>query len=181
MTTSQPITRVVLVDDHQLLLELLADAWVQSSDSTIAADVAEAVRLARVERRAVVLDITYEIEWVDVEPEPVTPAEDGPTYTAPELSVSPTLQWPPELDRNAGTSTPTLVIAALGKGNRILGADIARYQHPVSQLFPDGAPIDFRKMFDGGVRFLYIKASDGRDPGHNNAERWYAADRRDAR
>ena len=113
-------------------------------------------------------------------PEPTTvetPVSQEPT---PLLNVDPALQWPDEIDRNAATITPTRVIEALGKGSRILGSDIARYQHPVSRLFPQGAPIEFKKMYQGGVRFLYIKASDGRDPGHNNAERWYANDRRDA-
>lgn len=106
-------------------------------------------------------------------------ADPGPEYLepAPTTPTDPVFDWQDEIDRNAVSETPTVVIEALGKGNRILGADIARYQHPVSRLFPEGAPIDFKRMYQGGVRFLYIKASDGRDPGHNNAERWYAVDR----
>ena len=116
------------------------------------------------------------------EPTPEPTADEGPVYVEPTPAITlPSVpDYTVEIDRNAGTSTPTIVIAANGKGNRILGADIARYQHPVSTLFPDGAPIDFGKMYKGGVRFLYIKASDGRDLGHNNAEKWYARDRSDA-
>lgn len=112
-------------------------------------------------------------------PSPEPTAEPGPVYPDPTFTLDP-FDAVPELDRNAGRNTPTVVISANGKGNRILGADIARYQHPVSTLFPDGAPIDFQKMYAAGVRFLYIKASDGRDNGHNNAEKWFAHDRADA-
>lgn len=116
------------------------------------------------------------------EPTPEPTVDEGPEYVEPSPAVAlpPLPDYTVEIDRNAGSSSPTIVIAANGKGNRILGADIARYQHPTSTLFPDGAPIDFVKMYKGGVRFLYIKASDGRDPGHSNAEKWYSRDRNDA-
>ena len=81
------------------------------------------------------------------------------------------------LDRNALTFNPTIAVSAVGPGGRILGTDIARYQHPASTLFPGGAPIDFTKMYGNGARFVFIKASDGHDLGHNNAEKWYAGDR----
>ena len=115
-------------------------------------------------------------------PTPEPTADEGPVYDTPipDVGPLPVPDYAADLDRNSGTAIPTITITASGKGNRILGADIARYQHPVSTLFPDGAPIDFTKMYAGGVRFLYIKASDGRDPGHNNAEKWYAKDRADA-
>jgi len=82
--------------------------------STIAADVAEAVRLARVERRAVVLDITYEIEWVDVEPESL------PRYEVPALSVAPD---PVALDVAVGIiATATRPVVLAGRGAVLSGA-----------------------------------------------------------
>lgn len=49
------------------------------------------------------------------------------------------------------------VVSALGPGNRIHGADVSRWQHP------NDAPINFVKMYNQGVRFVIIKASDSRD------------------
>jgi len=49
------------------------------------------------------------------------------------------------------------VVDQMGPGGRIHGADISRWQHP------NGAPIDFVKMHEAGVRFVMIKASDTRD------------------
>jgi len=52
---------------------------------------------------------------------------------------------------------PALAIEALGPGGRIHGVDISRWQHP------NGAQIDFAKMYSAGIRFAMIKASDTRD------------------
>lgn len=52
---------------------------------------------------------------------------------------------------------PALFIDLLGPGGRIHGADISRWQHP------NDAQIDFVKMYEAGVRFVFIKASDTRD------------------
>ena len=52
---------------------------------------------------------------------------------------------------------PALVIGELGPGGRIHGADISRWQHPNDKT------IDFVKMYDAGIRFVMIKASDTRD------------------
>ena len=52
---------------------------------------------------------------------------------------------------------PSLVIAGLGPGGRIHGADISRWQHP------NDKQIDFVKMYEAGLRFVMIKASDTRD------------------
>jgi GH25 family lysozyme M1 (1,4-beta-N-acetylmuramidase) len=49
------------------------------------------------------------------------------------------------------------VVDQMGPGGRIHGADISLWQHP------NGAPIDFVKMHEAGVRFVMIKASDTRD------------------
>ena len=54
-------------------------------------------------------------------------------------------------------SDPALFIDLLGPGGRIHGADISRWQHP------NDAQIDFVKMYEAGLRFVFIKASDTRD------------------
>jgi len=42
-------------------------------------------------------------------------------------------------------------------GGRIQGSDISRWQHPNDQ------PIDFKKKFDAGMRFVIIKGSDSQE------------------
>jgi GH25 family lysozyme M1 (1,4-beta-N-acetylmuramidase) len=63
-----------------------------------------------------------------------------------------------------------LPIDAFGPGSpsRIWGIDISRWQHMadtnndgVADLFDDGKPIDFQKAFNKGLRFVFIKTSDG--------------------
>ncbi len=54
-------------------------------------------------------------------------------------------------------STPDELIALTGPGGRIHGTDVSRWQHPGDK------PIDFVKMYDAGIRFVIIKASDTRD------------------
>jgi GH25 family lysozyme M1 (1,4-beta-N-acetylmuramidase) len=54
-------------------------------------------------------------------------------------------------------SDPAMVFGLYGPGGRIHGADISRWQHPNDQA------IDFVKMYDAGIRFVMIKASDTRD------------------
>ncbi len=48
-------------------------------------------------------------------------------------------------------------IDQFGPGERIHGADISRWQHP------NDKPIDFVKMYQAGIRFVMIKASDARE------------------
>ena len=48
---------------------------------------------------------------------------------------------------------PAQFIDLKGPGGRIHGADISRWQHPNDKA------IDFVKMYDAGVRFVFIKAS----------------------
>jgi lysozyme len=55
---------------------------------------------------------------------------------------------------------PTSLINESGPGGRIHGMDISRWQHPNSQ------PINFVKMYQAGIRFVMIKASDS----HDNAD-----------
>ena len=62
-------------------------------------------------------------------------------------------------------------VEALGPGNRIHGMDISRWQHPY------GATIDFKKMYDAGVRFVLIKGSDTIDSSDTLARKYLAADR----
>ena len=52
---------------------------------------------------------------------------------------------------------PALIITAVGPGGRIHGADISRWQHPNDKA------IDFAKMYEAGIRFVMIKASDTRE------------------
>lgn len=59
----------------------------------------------------------------------------------------------------------------LGPGGRIYGSDISRWQHP------NGATIDFAKMYAGGMRFVMIKASDTRDESDALALKYVVMDR----
>jgi GH25 family lysozyme M1 (1,4-beta-N-acetylmuramidase) len=68
------------------------------------------------------------------------------------------------------TADPSLLISLSGPGSRIHGVDISKWQHPGNK------PIDFTKMFDAGVRFVMIKASDGRDSSDVDARKWLAQD-----
>jgi GH25 family lysozyme M1 (1,4-beta-N-acetylmuramidase) len=52
---------------------------------------------------------------------------------------------------------PSQFIDLTGPGGRIHGADISRWQHP------NDKPIDFVKMYEAGMRFVFIKASDTRE------------------
>lgn len=63
-----------------------------------------------------------------------------------------------------------LVFAGLPTSGTILGADIASWQHPGNR------DIDFIKMYDAGIRFLYIKGSSGGDPANATAIRWSTVD-----
>jgi len=54
-------------------------------------------------------------------------------------------------------SSPTDLLALTGPGGRIHGTDVSRWQHPGDK------PIDFVKMYNAGIRFVIIKASDTRD------------------
>jgi len=65
---------------------------------------------------------------------------------------------------------PALFIDLLGPGGRIHGADISRWQHPNGEL------IDFVKMYNAGLRFVFIKASDTREQADQLAMKWAAID-----
>ena len=69
--------------------------------------------------------------------------------TSKKITVKPAAQ--------ISQTDPAIAVEALGPGGRIHGVDISRWQHP------NGALIDFAKMYSAGVRFAMIKASDTRD------------------
>ena len=54
-------------------------------------------------------------------------------------------------------SNPDELIALTGPGGRIHGTDVSRWQHSGDK------PLDFVKMYNAGIRFVIIKASDTRD------------------
>ena len=56
-------------------------------------------------------------------------------------------------------------------GGRIQGSDISRWQHPNDQ------PIDFKQMFDAGMRFVLIKGSDAQEKADIETMRWLVGDR----
>ncbi len=56
-------------------------------------------------------------------------------------------------------------------GGRIKGSDVSRWQHPNDQ------PIDFKTMFDAGMRFVIIKGSDAQEKADIETMRWLVGDR----
>ncbi len=68
-------------------------------------------------------------------------------------------------------STPDELIAVTGPGGRIHGTDVSRWQHPYDK------PIDFVKMYNAGIRFVMIKASDTRDDADALALKYLLMDR----
>lgn len=65
---------------------------------------------------------------------------------------------------------PSSLISETGPGGRIHGIDISKWQHP------GDAPIDFVKMYDAGIRFVMIKASDTRDTSDAQALKYLVMD-----
>jgi GH25 family lysozyme M1 (1,4-beta-N-acetylmuramidase) len=65
---------------------------------------------------------------------------------------------------------PAQFIDLKGPGGRIHGADISRWQHP------NDKPIDFVKMYEAGMRFVFIKASDTRETADQLAIKYAAMD-----
>jgi GH25 family lysozyme M1 (1,4-beta-N-acetylmuramidase)/peptidoglycan hydrolase CwlO-like protein len=60
--------------------------------------------------------------------------------------------------------------ARVGPGDRILGSDISRWQHG------GNAPINFVKMYDAGVRYIFIKGTDSHPLGAAPAKYWSSID-----
>jgi GH25 family lysozyme M1 (1,4-beta-N-acetylmuramidase) len=65
---------------------------------------------------------------------------------------------------------PSQFIDLLGPGGRIHGADVSRWQHP------NDKQIDFVKMYEAGMRFVFIKASDTRESADLLAVKYAAMD-----
>ena len=62
-------------------------------------------------------------------------------------------------------------LVTTGPGSRIHGVDISRWQHPNNKA------INFTKMAAAGVRFVFIKGSDGHDPADSQAKKYLLLDR----
>ena len=62
-------------------------------------------------------------------------------------------------------------LATAGPGGRIHGIDISRWQHP------GDAPIDFKKMYRAGIRFVIIKGADTIDRSDAMALKYLQIDR----
>jgi len=75
----------------------------------------------------------------------------GKSLYSPIRSI--TVKQQPEFSNN----DPAQFIDLTGPGGRIHGADVSRWQHP------NDKPIDFVKMYEAGMRFVFIKASDTRE------------------
>jgi len=75
----------------------------------------------------------------------------GKSLYSPIRSI--TVKQQPEISN----TDPAQFIDLMGPGGRIHGADISRWQHPSDK------PIDFLKMYQTGIRFVFIKASDTRE------------------
>jgi lysozyme len=71
-------------------------------------------------------------------------------------------------------TAPEDLIALTGPGGRIHGTDVSRWQHPGDK------PIDFVKMYNAGIRFVMIKASDTRDDADQLALKYLLMDRNSA-
>ena len=63
------------------------------------------------------------------------------------------------------------LLAGYGPGGRIHGSDISRWQHP------NDKPIDFKKKFDAGMRFVLIKGSDSTEAADIETLKWLVGDR----
>lgn len=90
----------------------------------------------------------------------------GKSYTTRVRSI--TVKQVPQI------SAPEDLIALTGPGGRIHGTDVSRWQHPGDK------PIDFVKMYNAGIRFVMIKASDTRDEADALALKFLLMDRNSA-
>jgi GH25 family lysozyme M1 (1,4-beta-N-acetylmuramidase) len=88
----------------------------------------------------------------------------GKSLYSPIRSI--TVKQQPEITNE----DPALFIDLKGPGGRIHGADISRWQHP------NDKPIDFVKMYEAGMRFVFIKASDTRETADQLAIKYAAMD-----
>ena len=89
---------------------------------------------------------------------------DGKSLYSPIRSI--VVKQQPEFSN----ADPAKFIDLLGPGGRIHGADVSRWQHP------NDKPIDFVKMYEGGMRFVFIKGSDTRESADQLAMKYAAMD-----
>ena len=89
---------------------------------------------------------------------------DGKSLYSPIRSI--VVKQQPEISN----ADPAKFIDLLGPGGRIHGADVSRWQHP------NDKPIDFVKMYEGGMRFVFIKGSDTRESADQLAMKYAAMD-----
>jgi GH25 family lysozyme M1 (1,4-beta-N-acetylmuramidase) len=88
----------------------------------------------------------------------------GKSLYSPIRSIS--VKQQPEITN----TDPAQFIDLTGPGGRIHGADISRWQHP------NDKQIDFVKMYEAGMRFVFIKASDTRESADLLAVKYAAMD-----
>ena len=88
----------------------------------------------------------------------------GKSLYSPIRSI--TVKQQPEISN----ADPAQFIDLRGPGGRIHGADISRWQHP------NDKQIDFVKMYEAGMRFVFIKASDTRESADLLAIKYAAMD-----
>jgi len=88
----------------------------------------------------------------------------GKSLYSPIRSI--TVKQQPEISN----TDPAQFIDLTGPGGRIHGADISRWQHP------NDKPIDFVKMYEAGMRFVFIKASDTRESADQLSVKYAAMD-----
>jgi len=88
----------------------------------------------------------------------------GKSLYSPIRSIS--VKQQPEITN----ADPAQFIDLTGPGGRIHGADVSRWQHP------NDKPIDFVKMYNAGMRFVFIKASDTRETADLLAIKYAAMD-----
>ena len=88
----------------------------------------------------------------------------GKNLYSPIRSI--TVKQQPEISN----ADPAQFIDLTGPGGRIHGADVSRWQHPNDKA------IDFVKMYEAGMRFVFIKASDTRESADLLAVKYAAMD-----
>jgi len=76
-----------------------------------------------------------------------------------------------KVDNSLTFADSNALLTSGGPGGRIHGADISRWQHPNDKL------IDFKKMFDAGMRFVLIKGSDATESADIETMKWLVNDR----
>ena len=88
----------------------------------------------------------------------------GKALYSPIRSI--TVKQQPEISN----TDPAQFIDLTGPGGRIHGADVSRWQHP------NDKQIDFVKMYEAGMRFVFIKASDTRESADQLSVKYAAMD-----